>query len=81
VLQQGYVFGCETLLVCAWPRVIPGLTACLASGKYPWAVFSPRGPSSHPGGVLDATAGVLHAFGPFGGGLDVSCGTGAAPGR
>src|SRR6266446_6444710 len=23
----------------------PGLTACLASGKYPWAVFSPQGPS------------------------------------
>src|ERR1700691_4145707 len=26
-------------------RVIPRLTACLASGKYPGPVFSPRGPS------------------------------------
>ncbi len=25
--------------------VDPGLTACLALGKYPWPVFSPRGPS------------------------------------
>jgi ubiquinone/menaquinone biosynthesis C-methylase UbiE len=25
--------------------VIPGLTACLESGKYPWPMFSPRGPS------------------------------------
>ncbi len=36
------------LLVCAWPSVrwvIPGLTACLAAGKYPWAMFSPQGPS------------------------------------
>ena len=23
----------------------PGLTACLAPGKYPWAMFSPQGPS------------------------------------
>jgi SAM-dependent methyltransferase len=25
--------------------VDPGLTACLASGTYPWPVFSPQGPS------------------------------------
>ena len=36
------------LLICAWPWVrwvIAGLTAWLASGTYPWPVFSPGGPS------------------------------------
>ena len=36
------------LLICARPSVrwvIPGLTARLASGKYPWPMFSPQGPS------------------------------------
>jgi len=36
------------LLICAWPSVWwvdPGLTACLAPGKYPGPMFSPEGPS------------------------------------
>jgi SAM-dependent methyltransferase len=81
------------------------LTACLASEKYSWAMFSPQGPSVRelamqalssveggydllapkfdhtpfrtPDGVLDAVAGTLRPFGPFGAGLDVCCGTGA----
>ena len=85
--------------------MIAGLAACPASGKYPWAVFSPQGPSMRElavqalssveggydllapkfdctpfrtcDGVLDATAGALRPFGPFGRGLDVCCGTGA----
>ena len=85
--------------------MIAGLAACPASGKYPWAVFSPQGPSLRElavqalssveggydllapkfdctpfrtsDGVLDATAGALRPFGPFGRGLDVCCGTGA----
>ena len=85
--------------------MIAGLAACPASGKYPWAVFSPQGPSLRElavqalssveggydllapkfdctpfrtcDGVLDAAAGALRPFGPFGRGLDVCCGTGA----
>src|ERR1700720_1622848 len=34
-------------------------------------------PFRTPDGVLDATAGALRPLGPFGRGLDVSCGTGA----
>jgi SAM-dependent methyltransferase len=34
-------------------------------------------PFRTPGGVLDAVAGALRPFGPFGPGLDVCCGTGA----
>jgi ubiquinone/menaquinone biosynthesis C-methylase UbiE len=96
------------LLIRIWPSerwVIAGLAACPASGKYPWAVFSPQGPSMRElavqalssveggydllapkfdytpfrtcDGVLDAAAGALRPFGPFGRGLDVCCGTGA----
>jgi ubiquinone/menaquinone biosynthesis C-methylase UbiE len=37
-------------------------------------------PFRTPDGVLDATAGALRPFGPFGRGLDVCCGTGAGLG-
>src|SRR5580692_6045446 len=38
----------KVLLICVWPFSAVGdrgTAACPASGKYPWAVFSPQGPS------------------------------------
>ena len=98
----------KVLLIRVWPVGAVGDRGAgrlSGIGEYPWAVFSPQGPSLRElavqalssveggydllapkfdytpfrtsDGVLDATAGALRLFGPFGRGLDVCCGTGA----
>jgi SAM-dependent methyltransferase len=58
-------------------------TQALSSVECGYDLLAPKfdhTPFRTPDGVLDATAGALRPFGPFGRGLDVCCGTGAGMG-
>jgi SAM-dependent methyltransferase len=62
------------------PSVRELATQALSSVEDGYDLLAPKfdhTPFRTPDGVLDATAGALVPFGPFGRGLDVCCGTGA----